>query len=71
MLVGEPFGSKTSVLRVLASTLNSISQSKSEVSESLKNEGVVYSTINPKAITVAQLYGAFDCSSQEVTLFYT
>ncbi|XP_075243127.1 dynein axonemal heavy chain 7-like isoform X3 [Convolutriloba macropyga] len=69
MLVGEPYGSKTSILRALAETLNLIAQdavdNSSSASSSFHEQGVVFSTINPKAITVAQLYGAFDSSTQD------
>ena len=67
MLVGEPYGSKTSILRVLAETLNLIALDPS--SASFNEQGVVFSTINPKAITLAQLYGAFDSSTQDVIIF--
>ena len=72
MLVGEPYGSKTSILRALAETLNLIAQdavdNSSSASSSFHEHGVVFSTINPKAITVAQLYGAFDSSTQDVSI---
>lgn len=54
MLVGNPFGGKTSVLHLLAETLsfqNQMGQGE---------EKVEYETINPKALTIGQLYGFFD-----------
>ncbi|BFZ08761.1 hypothetical protein BsWGS_11799 [Bradybaena similaris] len=60
MMVGEPYGGKTQVLHTLAegmSLLNSESH--------LEFEAVHYCVINPKAITMGQLYGQFDPISHE------
>jgi dynein heavy chain, axonemal len=54
MLVGKPFGGKTSLLHLLAETLNL--QNKLDQGE----EKVEYETVNPKALTINQLYGYFD-----------
>lgn len=54
MLVGNPFGGKTSLLHLLAETLNL--QNKLDQGE----EKVEYETVNPKALTINQLYGYFD-----------
>lgn len=54
MLVGRPFGGKTSLINLLAKTLclqNELGQGE---------ESVEFETINPKALTIAQLYGYFD-----------
>jgi dynein heavy chain len=54
MLVGEPFAGKSMVLQVLAETLTLMNQR--ELGDELK---VQYKVINPKAITIGQLYGNF------------
>ncbi|KAF5300238.1 hypothetical protein FQR65_LT09192 [Abscondita terminalis] len=59
MLVGEPFAGKTMTLKVLADTLTL-----------LYNDGhdqlpVMYQFINPKSVTMGQLYGQFDPVSYE------
>lgn len=59
MLVGNPFGGKTSILKVLSETLTL--QNKLNQGE----EKVEYETVNPKALTMGQLYGSFDDVSHE------
>ncbi|XP_073425921.1 dynein axonemal heavy chain 12 [Dendrobates tinctorius] len=61
MLVGEPFSGKTKVLHVLADTLSLMNERGCE------EEKVVYRTVNPKAITMGQLFGQFDPVSHEWT----
>lgn len=59
MLVGKPFGGKTSLLHLLAETLNL--QNNLDRGE----QKVEYETVNPKALSIGQLYGCFDDVSHE------
>lgn len=54
MLVGNPFGGKTSLLHLLAKTLSLQNELGQE------EEKVEFDTVNPKALTINQLYGYFD-----------
>ena len=60
MLVGETYSGKTCVLNTLASALGSL---KDDVSGAYLP--VVLHTLNPKAVTMGQLYGQFDDISHE------
>uniref|UniRef100_A0A8C5PIE1 AAA+ ATPase domain-containing protein n=1 Tax=Leptobrachium leishanense TaxID=445787 RepID=A0A8C5PIE1_9ANUR len=60
MLIGSPLGGKTSALKVLAGVLKDL-----ETKGLMDEHGVEYVFINPKAITMGQLYGSFDPVSHE------
>ncbi|XP_028906396.1 dynein heavy chain 12, axonemal isoform X2 [Ornithorhynchus anatinus] len=62
MLVGEPFAGKTKVLHMLADTLNLMS-----VRGYGEEQKVIFRTVNPKSITMGQLFGQFDPVSHEWT----
>uniref|UniRef100_A0A803TTC8 Dynein axonemal heavy chain 3 n=1 Tax=Anolis carolinensis TaxID=28377 RepID=A0A803TTC8_ANOCA len=63
MIVGEPMGGKTSAYKVLAAALGDLTWFSVSVYES----AVEFRIINPKAITMGQLYGCFDPVSHEWT----
>lgn len=62
MLVGEPFAGKTEVLHVLAEVLTMLNEKGLN-----EEEKVIYRTINPKSVTMGQLFGQFDPVSHEVS----
>lgn len=61
MLVGDPFAGKSSTLKVLADTLSLMNK------RGLPQLKVKYQIMNPKSITMGQLYGCFDPISYEWT----
>lgn len=61
MLVGEPYGGKTCVIHTMAEAMSQLNADGHE-----DYERVIYRTINPKSITMGQLYGQFDPISHEV-----
>ncbi|RUS89800.1 hypothetical protein EGW08_002412, partial [Elysia chlorotica] len=60
MIVGDPLGGKTQSYQVLADTLGDLQDSKA-----YEEFRTVFRIINPKAITMGQLYGCFDPVSHE------
>lgn len=61
MLVGEPFSGKSSAYKVLAKALTVMAKND----ELPKQTEVLYRVINPKSITMGQLYGQFDPTTHE------
>jgi len=64
MLVGEPFGGKTCVIHTMADAMTQLN-----IDGHTDYEKVIYRTINPKSITMGQLYGQFDPISHEVSCY--
>ncbi|XP_055637886.1 dynein axonemal heavy chain 3 isoform X3 [Toxorhynchites rutilus septentrionalis] len=62
MIVGQSMGGKTTAYQVLAETLRELRKEKGQSSE---EQGVSYRIINPKSISMGQLYGSFDPASHE------
>ncbi|KAL3853467.1 hypothetical protein ACJMK2_017003 [Sinanodonta woodiana] len=62
MLVGEPFGGKTKVIETLCEGMTLLSEEGHD-----DFEKVMFRIINPKAITMGQLFGQFDPVSHEWT----
>uniref|UniRef100_A0A803XM02 Dynein axonemal heavy chain 3 n=1 Tax=Meleagris gallopavo TaxID=9103 RepID=A0A803XM02_MELGA len=62
MIIGDPLGGKTCAYQVLAGALGDLCAAKS-----MDEFAVEYRVINPKAISMGQLYGSFDPVSHEWT----
>ena len=59
MIVGYSYGAKTSMYRTLAAALTEMK------ARGAKEEAVSCHVLNPKSITMAQLYGCFDPATHE------
>lgn len=62
MLVGDPFSGKSMTLKILSESLTLM-----EEKQQPGGVGCTYKVLNPKAVTMGQLYGAFDPISYEWT----
>ena len=62
MIIGEPMSGKTQAYNILAETLTTLADMKVPEQHEFK---VVSTIINPKSITMAQLYGCFDPATHE------
>ncbi|XP_055378973.1 dynein axonemal heavy chain 12 [Condylostylus longicornis] len=65
MLVGDPMAGKTKTLQVLAAILEKLKNLNDEASKYYQKTEM--GIVNPKSITIGQLYGAFDSVSYEWT----
>ncbi|XP_075973125.1 dynein heavy chain 3, axonemal [Anticarsia gemmatalis] len=63
MIVGPPMGGKTQAYQSLADSLRALQLMKPPPRH--KEFGAIYRILNPKAITMGQLYGCFDPASHE------
>ncbi|CAB0036402.1 unnamed protein product [Trichogramma brassicae] len=62
MVVGEPLSGKTKAYQALADALTELSSTRGAT---IKEMRVAFRIINPKAMTLGQLYGSFDPVSHE------
>ena len=66
MLVGEPFGCKTMVLETLSEGMTLLNTQGHDE----EYEKVMFKIINPKSVTMGQLFGMFDPVSHEVCFLF-
>ncbi|KAK3717325.1 hypothetical protein QZH41_011557, partial [Actinostola sp. cb2023] len=59
MIVGDPMGGKTMAYKILAQSMTDLQKA------GYPHQKVIYKIINPKSITMGQLYGSFDPTSHE------
>jgi dynein heavy chain, axonemal len=62
MIVGDSMGGKTTAYKLLAEILREL---KTDPKATMKEVGVNFRVINPKAVSMAQLYGSFDLVTHE------
>ena len=70
MLIGEPMSCKTVAYTILAEALTALAEEAEaggEKGDAPVEYRTVYKVINPKSMTMAQLYGTFDSSTHEWT----
>ena len=62
MIIGDPMSGKTKTYNILAESLTSLAEKKIPEQHEFKVQSTI---INPKSITMAQLYGCFDPETHE------
>lgn len=64
MIIGDSFAGKTTAYRVLAKAMAILQQNTTTTTEMTESHPAC-TIINPKSVTIGQLYGVFDSSSHE------
>ena len=62
MIIGDPMSGKTKTNKILAESLTTLAERKIPEQHEFKVQSTI---INPKSITMAQLYGCFDPDTHE------
>ena len=65
VIIGETMSCKTVLYRVLAEVLTSLAEDPPDKDASITEYRTIYKVINPKSITMTQLYGLFDPYTHE------